>query len=72
MPAIQAKADRTKEVMHDDAIASLAQETHKPLPIVKRVFEAEYARLKAYARIPDYLMLFTSKHAREVLMHMGS
>ena len=70
MPVIQAQADRTEEVIHADAIASLAKETHKPLPVVRRVFEAEYARLKANARITDYLMLFTSKHTRDVLMHM--
>jgi hypothetical protein len=65
------QADRREEAVHDEAIASLANETHKPLPVVRRVFEAEYARLKADARITDYLMLFTSKHARDVLMHMG-
>ena len=71
MPVIQAQADRREDTNHADAIASLAQETHKPIPIVRRVFEAEYARLKADARITDYLMLFTSKHTRDVLMHMG-
>ena len=71
MPVIQAQADRNEDAIHADAIASLAKETHKPLPVVKRVFEAEYARLKADARITDYLMLFTSKHTRDALMHMG-
>ena len=51
MPVIQAQAqtERREEANHADAIASLAKETHKPIPVVRRVFEAEYARLKADA-----------------------
>jgi Protein of unknown function (DUF3562) len=67
MPVSQ--ADRNEDAMHDDAIATLAKETHHPIPVVRRVFEAEYARLKADARIPDYLMLFAARHTRHTLIH---
>jgi hypothetical protein len=60
--------DRNEEAINQDAIASLAKETHHPLPIVKRVFDAEFARLKARARITDYLVLFASRRTRAVLI----
>ena len=56
-----------EEAINVDAIASLAAETQRPLPIVKQVYEAEFARLKANARITDYLVLFASRRAREML-----
>lgn len=65
-----AKTDRPEESVQADVIDSLVKETHQPLPVVKRVFEAEYSRLKARARITDYLMLFASRHTRDVLKHM--
>jgi hypothetical protein len=49
------------------AIAALAEETHQPMPIVKRVFEAEYARLKSGARVTDYLVLFACRRTRDAL-----
>jgi hypothetical protein len=39
-----------------------------PLPVVKRVYEAEFARLKADARITDYLVLFAARRTRDVLL----
>jgi len=68
MPVPQ--ADRNEDAKQADAIASLARETHHPVPVVRRVFEAEYSRLKANARVTDYLMLFASRHTRDTLLHM--
>jgi hypothetical protein len=63
-------ADRNEDAERTEVIASLAKETHHPLPVVRRIFEAEYARLKAHARITDYLMLFAYRHTRDALVHM--
>jgi hypothetical protein len=54
-------------VANIDAIASLVEETQRPLPIVKEVYDAEFARLKAGARITDYLVLLASRRARDTL-----
>lgn len=56
-----------EEVANIDAIASLVEETRQPLPMVKQVYDAEFARLKAGARITDYLVLFASRRARDAL-----
>ena len=55
------------QVDHDAIISSIAQEIHYPVPVVKRVYEAELSRLKASARITDYLVLFASRRTRDVL-----
>jgi Protein of unknown function (DUF3562) len=55
-----------------DVIASLAEETQRPFPVVKEVYEAEFARLKAEARISDYLVLFASRRTRDVLAQRTS
>ena len=57
-----------EDVDHDSIIATIAQEMHYPLPIVKRVYEAELSRLKAVARITDYVVLFASRRTRAELL----
>jgi len=59
--------ERNQEAINQDAIATLAKETHHPVPVVKRVFDEEFARLKASARITDYLVLFASRRTRAAL-----
>jgi hypothetical protein len=59
---------RNQDAINEDTITSLAQEMHYPLPVVKRVYEAEFARLKADARITDYLVLFAARRTRDVLL----
>jgi hypothetical protein len=54
--------------VHAEAIASLAKETHTPIPVVKRAYDAEYARLSAFAKNKDYLVLFAIKRARDALL----
>ena len=59
--------DRSGDANSEDAIASIAQQMHYPLPIVRRVYEAELARLKADARLTDYLALFAARRTRAAL-----
>ena len=56
------------DVDHDAIITSIAQEVHYPIPIVKRIYEDEFARLKAGARVTDYLVLFASRRTRDLLL----
>jgi len=62
-----------KEVSQDavnaDVIAALADETHQPVEIVKDIYEEQFARLSAGARITDYLVLFASRRTRDLLVH---
>ena len=61
-------SDRNLDAINQDAITSIAQEMHYPLPVVKRVYETEFARLKADARITDYLVLFAARRTRDMLL----
>jgi hypothetical protein len=54
--------------IHAEAIASLAKETHTPIPVVKRVYDVEYARLNAFAKNKDYLVLFATRSTRAALL----
>ena len=54
--------------IHAQAIASLAKETSTPIPVVKRVYNAEYVRLNAFAKHKDYLVLFATRHTRDALL----
>lgn len=60
--------DRNEDAINQDTIATLASEMHYPLPVVKRVYEAEFSRLKADARVTDYLVLFAARRTRDVLL----
>jgi hypothetical protein len=48
-------------------IQALADETHRPLDDVDRIFTETYERLDSDARIKDFLILFTSKTVRNEL-----
>jgi hypothetical protein len=61
-------SDRNLDAINQDTITSIAQEMHYPLPVVKRVYETEFARLKADARITDYLVLFAARRTRDMLL----
>jgi uncharacterized protein DUF3562 len=52
---------------HEEAIASLIEETRLPPDVVRRVYEREFVQLKPAARVKDYLLLFTLRKAREAL-----
>ena len=51
-----------------NAIEEIALESGRPLNEVRKIYEAELARLKANANIRDYLLLFASRRTREALM----
>jgi hypothetical protein len=59
---------QNEDAINQNTITSLAQEMHYPLPVVKQVYEAEFARLKADARISDYLVLFAARRTRDALL----
>jgi hypothetical protein len=52
---------------HEEAIASLIEETHLPEDVVRRAYEHELVQLKPGARVKDYLLLFTIRRTREAL-----
>ncbi len=60
--------DRRKHVDHDAVISSIANEVHYPIPIVKRIYEDEFARLQAAARVTDYVVLLASRRTRDRLL----
>jgi Protein of unknown function (DUF3562) len=46
----------------------LARETKRPVAVVKRIYEAEFARLTTGARINDYVAVIASRRTREMLL----
>lgn len=60
------------EPEHLSAIQALADETHRPVDDVNRIYSEMFERLNANARIKDYLILFTSKSVRDALRHSGT
>jgi Protein of unknown function (DUF3562) len=61
---------RNVDAINQEAIVSLAQEMHWPLPIVRQVYEDQFTRLKAEARVTDYLVLFAGRRTRAALLAM--
>ncbi len=59
--------DSQEEALHHMAISALADETQQPVPLVKEVYEREYAELKSTARVKDYLPLFAARRAKKTL-----
>jgi hypothetical protein len=59
---------RRSGVDHAAIISSIAQDVHYPVPIVKRIYEDEFARLQAVARVTDYVVLFASRRTRDRLL----
>lgn len=57
-----------EDAINRDAISSIAEEMHFPLPDVRQIYETEFARLKASARITDYLVLFAARRTRDALL----
>ena len=55
-----------------DPIEDLAQRTNRPVAEVRQIYEMELARLKVDARVTDYLTLFASRRAREILLRSPS
>jgi hypothetical protein len=62
--------DQDDEALHQRAIEKLARKVKRPVARVKAVYEGEYARLKIDAKVTDYLGVFASRRARDVLLRM--
>jgi hypothetical protein len=62
-------SDSDQEEVSRKAIETLARETSRPVDEVKEIYEGEFARLSAEARITDYLILFASRRTRDALAH---
>jgi uncharacterized protein DUF3562 len=60
--------NRDEEALHQSVVDALAREIHQPVENVKTVYEVEFARLKARAKVKDYLALLTSRRTREKLL----
>ena len=54
---MQGPVTANERAIDADMVAALADETGQPLPVVRRVYDREFARLRADARIPDYLVM---------------
>jgi hypothetical protein len=55
------------QALNEAAIGDLAHKSGQPIEFVRRVYEEEFARLAASARVSDYLVLFAMKRTRERL-----
>jgi hypothetical protein len=66
-PSASDAPPRHDEARNADTIATLSAETRQPLELVRQIFEEQYARLKATARVPNYVVLFAIRRTREVL-----
>jgi len=54
-----------------DEIRALADETHRPMDDVNKLYVETFERLSSDARIKDFLVLLTSKKVRDELRHSG-
>lgn len=55
------------EALHLKAMQSLAIETGHEFAAVKQVYEMELARLQAAAHVTEFVLLLSSRRARETL-----
>ena len=62
----------TEAAAHQQAIEALVEETHLPAQAVRRVYEAQYARLAHEARVKDFLVLFTVRRSKEALLRAST
>jgi hypothetical protein len=60
-------AATNEQALNADTISSLAEETHQPEAVVREIYEEQYARLKARARIQDYVVLFAARRTKDLL-----
>lgn len=59
--------DSEEPAKHREAIEALAQELSCPVAEAKDAYESALAQLQESARVTDYLALFASRRAREIL-----
>ena len=58
---------KSEQVSNEHVISTIADETHKPVPLVKQIYEEEFTYLRATARIVEYVALFATRHTKEIL-----
>jgi hypothetical protein len=56
------------DVDHNAIVTSIAEEMHYPVTIVKRIYEEEFVRLNAVARVTDFVVLLASRRTRDLLL----
>jgi len=64
--------DQNDEARHQRAIEKLARKVDRPIARVKAVYEDEYARLRIGAKVTDFLGVFASRRARDVLLRTSA
>ena len=64
--------DQNDEALNQRAIEKLARKVNRPIARVKAVYEDEYARLKISAKVTDFLGVFASRRARDVLLRTSA
>lgn len=63
--------DNEKEqAMHVDAISSFARASGIPEDEVRRIYEAELEKLKAGARVKDFLLPLADGKVRDIIRHL--
>ncbi len=65
MPKLYDNPDQ--EALHLKAMQSLAAETGHEFALVRQVYEMELARLQSAAQITQFVLLLSSRRARETL-----
>jgi hypothetical protein len=70
MPQIYASPDA--EALHLKAMQSLATETGHEFAVVKQVYEAQLAQIQPTARVAEFVVLLSSRRAREALRKKAS
>lgn len=53
--------------LHERAIESLSREVGRPAPEIRTVYEPLLGRLRAEARIKDYLVILVSRKVKEMM-----
>jgi len=56
-----------EQALNRSAIEQLAREVDKPISLVTRVYEAEYASLKRGAKVTNFLGVLATRRAGEAL-----
>ena len=57
---------------HLDTIKALADETHRPVEEVDKIYSETFEKLNSGARIKDYLIVLTCKEVRDELRKSNS
>lgn len=63
--------DNEKEqAMHVDAISSFARASGIPVDEIRRIYEVELEKLKAGARVKDFLLPLADGRVRDIVRHL--